>query len=76
MPTRVYAPGVRDRILLTGIGAGVGLGAGLSWWFLWGCRACAAGTGPWRALAFCVVISAVLANLWGKDHLRNRRGSR
>jgi hypothetical protein len=71
-----YTAQVRDRIVLTGVGAGAGLAAGLSWWLLWGCRACAAGSQPWSQLAFSALVGVVLANAWGMDHLRNRRGYR
>jgi len=67
---------LRDRALLTGFGTAIGLVAGLLWWFVWGCRACAAGTGPWSALAFNAAVGAALSNAWGMDHLRNRRGGR
>jgi hypothetical protein len=67
---------VRDRLLLTGIGAGVGLAGVLTWWFAWGCRACVRGRTPWDTFVFAVVMGVVMANWWGMDHLKNRRGGR
>ena len=64
---------MRDRLLLTGIGSGGGLLAGVSYWFAWGCRACAKGKSPWEVIAFMTIMGAILANAWGMDHLRNRR---
>jgi hypothetical protein len=60
-------------LLLTAIGAVVGLGGALAWWFAWGCRACAKGGSPASAIAFSVVVGVVMANAWGMDHLRARR---
>lgn len=67
---------IRDRLLLTAVGGGVGLAGALAWWFLWGCRACAAGSGPGDAIAFSAAVGAIMANAWGMDHLRARRGGR
>lgn len=76
MRSVVRPSALRDRIVLTAFGAGVGLFAGLSWWFLWGCRACAAGGDPWAQLAMSALVGVALANAWGMDHLRARRGHR
>jgi hypothetical protein len=71
-----YGRRVRDRVLLTGIGAGVGLAGALAWWFLWGCHACAKGSGPSAQIVFSALMGVVMANAWGMDHLRARRGRR
>ena len=64
---------MRDRLILTGFGAGVGLASAAAWWFVWGCRACAKDSGPWDVVGFMALMGVVLSNLWGMDHLRNRR---
>ena len=65
---------MRDRLLLTLFGAAVGLLGGLAWWFIWGCRACAKNADAWSAFVFTAAVGVVLANAWGMDHLRQRRG--
>lgn len=64
---------IRARLLLTGIGAAVGLAGALAWWLLWGCRACARDATPWSAIVFSSVVGVGTAHAWGMDHLRHRR---
>ncbi len=64
---------VRDRLLLTTVGAVVGLAGALAWWFAWGCRACAKGSAPTSAIVFSALVGVVMSNAWGMDHLRSRR---
>lgn len=51
-------------------GALAGLVLGVSYWFAWGCRACAENNSPFGIVAFFVVTTAVMTTVWGKDHVR------
>ena len=59
------------RLFLAAVGSAMGLGFGVTYWFAWGCRACAKDGSPWAIFAFCMSIGAAMAMLWGKDHLKN-----
>lgn len=61
----------QQRLALWAIGAASGLLLGLTYWFAWGCRRCAADESPISIVAFFVVVSAILARVWGRDHIRS-----
>ncbi|MEM1031272.1 MAG: hypothetical protein AAF928_19875 [Myxococcota bacterium] len=56
------------RLMLALGGGAAGVGLGLTYWFAWGCRRCAAGERPIRLVAFFAIVSAAMAVRWGRDH--------
>lgn len=55
----------RIRTKLLAVGAVGGLVFGLTYWYAWGCRTCAKDNSPIALIAFCTVVGAGMARVWG-----------
>ncbi|MCA9621109.1 MAG: hypothetical protein KC731_18940 [Myxococcales bacterium] len=58
------------RLVLASGGGLFGLLLGLGYWFVWGCRSCAKDNSPVAIVSFFVVVCAVMAARWGRDHIQ------
>lgn len=63
---------LRTRLRLWAFGGVLGLLAGLSYWYGWGCRACAKDAHPARIVMMFVLPAIFMADRWGRDHVREK----
>ena len=60
------------RLIPAFLGLTFGLGLGLAWWFLWGCKMCDPGGAPEAKVIFTAVVGMLLGEFLGKEHVKPR----